>query len=87
MANRKDLLHSTGNSAQCYMATWMGGSLGRMDTCTYMAESPYCLLETMKTLLIYSNTKKKVFLKKVNARIKCIITTFGDTFSSVFKYL
>ena len=24
----KDLLYSTGNSAQCYVAGWMGGSLG-----------------------------------------------------------
>ena len=25
----KDLLYSTGNSAQCYVATWMGGEFGR----------------------------------------------------------
>ena len=24
----KDLLYSTGNSAQCYVAAWMGGDLG-----------------------------------------------------------
>ena len=24
----KDLLYSTGNSAQCYMADWMGGEFG-----------------------------------------------------------
>ena len=24
----KDLLYSTGNSAQCYVAVWMGGELG-----------------------------------------------------------
>ena len=24
----KDLLSSTGNSGQCYVADWMGGSLG-----------------------------------------------------------
>ena len=24
----KDLLYSTGNSAQCYVAAWMGGELG-----------------------------------------------------------
>ena len=30
----KDLQYSTGNSAQCYVAVWMGGDLGgRMDTC------------------------------------------------------
>ena len=25
----KDLLYSTGNSAQCYVAAWMGGEFGR----------------------------------------------------------
>ena len=30
----KDLLYSTGNSAEWYVAAWMGGeSGGRMDTC------------------------------------------------------
>ena len=30
----KVLLYSTWNSAQCYVAVWMGGDLGgRMDTC------------------------------------------------------
>ena len=24
----KDLLYSTGNSAQCYVAAWMGGAFG-----------------------------------------------------------
>ena len=24
----KDLLHTTGNSAQCYVTAWMGGELG-----------------------------------------------------------
>ena len=24
----EDLVHSTGNSAQCYIATWMGGEFG-----------------------------------------------------------
>ena len=29
----KDLLYSTGNSAQCYVAAWMGEEFGgRMDT-------------------------------------------------------
>ena len=26
--SNKDLLDSTGNSAQCYVAAWMGGELG-----------------------------------------------------------
>ena len=28
MDNNKDLLYSTGNSAQGYVAAWMGGSVG-----------------------------------------------------------
>ena len=32
----KDLLYSTGNSAQCYMAAWMGAELGENGyTCIY----------------------------------------------------
>ena len=26
--SNKDLLYSTGNSAQCYVAAWMGGEFG-----------------------------------------------------------
>ena len=26
--NQKDLLHSTGDSARCYEAAWLGGGLG-----------------------------------------------------------
>ena len=34
----KDLLYSTGNSAPCYVAAWMGGEFGGyMDTCVCMA--------------------------------------------------
>ena len=29
MDNNKDLLYSTGNSALCYVAAWMGGEFGR----------------------------------------------------------
>ena len=32
----KDLLYSTGNSAQAYVAAWMGGELGEKGyTCGY----------------------------------------------------
>ena len=47
----KDLLDSTGNSAQCYVAAWMGEEFGRMDTCIHMAESLHCSPETITTLL------------------------------------
>ena len=36
----KDLLCSIGNSAQCYLAAWIGGEFeGRMDTFICMAET------------------------------------------------
>ena len=48
----KDLLYSTGNSTGWYVAAWMGGGLGRMDTYTCTAESLHCSPETVTTLLI-----------------------------------
>ena len=55
----KDLLYSTGNSAQCYAAAWMGGQLGREWTRVCMAESFCCPPETLTTLLTdYTPTQK-----------------------------
>ena len=49
----KDLLYSTGNSAQCYVAAWTGeGSLGKRDPCIRMAESLHYSHETITTLLV-----------------------------------
>ena len=48
----KDLLYSTGNSAQCYVAAWMGGVWGRMDACICMAEWLCCAPETLTRLWI-----------------------------------
>ena len=48
----RDPLQSTWNSVQCYVAAWMGGGLGRMDTCICMAEFLCCSPETITTLLI-----------------------------------
>ena len=49
----KDLLYGIGNSAQCYVAAWMGGEFGgEMDICIYMAESLCCPSEIIITLLI-----------------------------------
>ena len=47
----KDLLYSTGNSAQCYVAAWMGGEFGGEWICICMAESLCCPSEAV-TLLI-----------------------------------
>ena len=48
----KDLLYSTWNSTQCYVPAWMGGGLGRIHTCTCMAEVLCCSPETTTALLI-----------------------------------
>ena len=51
----KDLLCSKGNSAQRYVAAWMGGELGGgggMNTCICMAESLCCPPEAITTVLI-----------------------------------
>ena len=48
----KDLLCSTGNSAQCYEPGCMGGEFGGVYTaCICVAESLYCSPETVTTLL------------------------------------
>ena len=47
----KDLLDSTGNSAQCYKPAWMGGEFGGAWIDIY-AESIGCPPETITTLLI-----------------------------------
>ena len=62
----KDLLDSTGNSAQCYLAAWMGGQFcGGVDTFICMAESLRCSPETTTTLLIsYTPTQNKKLKKE-----------------------
>ena len=65
----KDLLYSTGNSAQCDEAAWMGGEVGGgrgMDTWIHMAELLCCAPETLTTLLIgYIPIKNKKLKKKI----------------------
>ena len=43
----RDLLYRTGNSAQRYVAAWMGRESGRMDTCICMAEFLCCSPQTV----------------------------------------
>ena len=50
---KKDLLYSTGNSAQCHVAAWMGGEFGGEWIHVYIGPSPLdCSPETIKILLI-----------------------------------
>ena len=62
----KDLLYSTGNSTQCYVAVWMGGDLEE-KTCICMVESLLCSPEVI-TLTGYNQYKIK--LLKINLKIK-----------------
>ena len=39
--SNKALLHSMGNSAQCYVAAWMGGEFGGEWICVYVQPSPF----------------------------------------------
>ena len=53
MITNKDLQYSIWNSAQCYVAAWMGRDLGgRMYTCICMAEFLCCSPETITTLFV-----------------------------------
>ena len=40
---KKDVLYSTGNSAQCYMAAWMGGEFGGGWIHVYVWLSPFAV--------------------------------------------
>ena len=50
----KDPLYSTGNSAQCYTAAWMGGEFGGewIHVYVWLSESLCCSPETITALLI-----------------------------------
>ena len=57
----KDVQNSTGNSAQCHVAAWMGGEFwGRMDTCICVAES-LCWSPVTALLISYTPIQNKKF--------------------------
>ena len=39
----RDLTYSTGNSAQCYVAAWMGGEFGEEQIHVYVWLSPFAV--------------------------------------------
>ena len=43
--NNNDLLFSTWNSTQCYVAAWMGGEFGKEWICVYEWLSPFHLTD------------------------------------------
>ena len=67
--NNKDLLRSTGNSAQCSMAAWLGGEFGREWIHVYVWLSPFTVhLKLLQKLLIsYTPIQNKKFLKNKKA--------------------
>ena len=50
----KDLLYSTGNSAQCYVAAWVGGEFGRewIQVCVWLSPFAVYLKLSQPCLLI-----------------------------------
>ena len=66
----KDLLYSTWNSAQCYVAAKMGGEYGGEGIHIYvMAESLPCSHETVTTLLISSTPIQNKMLPKKKKKV------------------
>ena len=64
----KDLLYSTGNSAQCYVAAWIGGEFAGESIHVYVWLTLRCSPEAITTLLIsytpIQNKKFKVWNKE-----------------------
>ena len=62
----KDLLYSTGNSAQCYSAAWMGGEFGGqwIHECVWL--SPFTIhLKLSQVLISYTPVQNKKFNNKI----------------------
>ena len=77
----KDLLYSTWNSAQYYVAAGWEGVWGRMETCICMAESLCCSPETITILLIsYTLIQEKSSKQiKISCRKANILRYADDT--------
>ena len=52
-----DLLYSTRNSVQCYVAAWIGGEFQEEWIC--MTESLHCSPEAITLLISYTPIQKK----------------------------
>ena len=62
----KNLLYSTGNSAQCYVEAWMGGEFEGEWIHVYAWLSPFAMHMKLSQIVnrLYSNIKLKVKKKK-----------------------
>ena len=65
LMTNKDLLYSTGNTAQCYVAAWIGGEFGGEWIHVYVWLSPITVHLKLTTLLIdYIPIQNKKLKKK-----------------------
>ena len=61
----KDLLSSTGNSVQCYVAAWMGGEFGEEWILVYIWLSPFTAhLKLSHCSLSITQYKVKIYFKR-----------------------
>ena len=59
--SNRDLLYSTGNSTQCYVAAWMGGESGGDQIHVFVWLSPFAVhlkLSQHRTLAIFQHKVK-----------------------------
>ena len=72
----KDLLYSTGNSAHCYVAAWMGGESGgeRMHVFVWLSPFAVHLKLSQHCSLVILQHKAKSFFKKFKGRLDNIGT-------------
>ena len=77
--DNKDLLYSTGNSAQCYVAAWMGEEFGEEWIHVYVWLSP-CAVHLKLTSLIRCTTIQNKTLKQIKKKLSTLKSskmTFG----------
>ena len=77
----KDLLYSTGNSAQCYVAAWMTGEFGGEWIHVCVAESLFCAHGTIPALFVidYTPIQNKFLKKYCNQIFNCINEKSGSS--------
>ena len=78
----KDLLYSTGNSAQCYMAVWMGGEFGG-NGCIYIYTHIYTYTHGWVPLLFIWNYHNIVNYLDTSLSSKIHSWTLGFTLGIV----
>ena len=75
LMTNKDLLYSAGNTAQCYVAAWIGGEFGGEWIHVYVWLSPITVHLKLTTLLIDYITIQNNKLKKKRMMPGFVITS------------